>query len=189
MKSKPQNPAFLRRFFVKYHDASGYFHYDLRLEYEGVLRSWALPKGLSYYPGDHCEAIEVEDHRREYGPFEGVHPSGTIMLWDRGMWEPYPECIDINACLQKGILRFILAGEKLKGGWTLTGSDCQKRNGRSVWTISKNPDSFARSEDAPSILEEAPNSVLKNRRTLKEIERDWHQGKKLPPSEPTLFEM
>jgi bifunctional non-homologous end joining protein LigD len=187
MQSKPQNSVFLRRFFVKYHDASGYLHYDFRLEFEGVLLSWALPKGLSYYPGDRYEAIEVEDHRVENGIFEGVHPSGTIMLWDRGMWQPQPECIDIGACMQKGILRFVLGGEKLKGGWTLIRDENPKRNGRAVWTISKDADSFARNADAPSILEEAPNSVLKKRRTLKEIERDWNPDKNPPPAEPTLF--
>lgn len=186
MEIPPHKLALHRRpFYVKLHDARGYLHYDLRLEFERVLLSWALPKGMSYDPGVRCDAIEVEDHRREYGAFEGVHESGTIMLWDRGMWEPHSECVDVSACLRKGVLRFTLYGEKLKGGWMLTRTR-SSQNTRTVWKISKEPDSFARSKDARSILEEAPYSVSTGR-TLEEIERDWGQGQGKGKSGPTLF--
>lgn len=177
-----------RRLFVKYHSAAGYLHYDLRLEYLGVLLSWALPDGLSYYPNDRCKAIEVDDHRKEYGMFEGVRERDTIMLWDRGLWEPEPECGDINACLRKGELRFVLYGAKLKGSWTLTRNPWQQKNGRAIWTISKNSDPFARVQDAMSILDEAPYSVISGK-TLEEIRRTWGITRKGPRSESTLFEM
>ena len=182
-------PAFSRRLvYVKQHDMPGNPHFDLRLEYDGALRSWALRQGVSYYPGDRYEAIEVDDHRKEYGTFEGVHPTGTIMLWDRGMWEPAPDCIDSDACLRKGILRFTLYGEKLKGGWTLTRTPRQTRGGRAIWLISKNLDSFARGRDAISIMEEAPCSVASGL-SMEEIRRTWGISKKRPRSESTLFEL
>lgn len=181
--------AFARRLvYVKHHDMPGNPHFDLRLEFEGTLRSWALRKGVSYYPGDHYEAIEVDDHRKEYGAFEGVHPTGTIMLWDRGTWEAEPDCIDVGACLRKGVLKFTLYGEKLKGSWTLTRSSRQKKSGRPIWAIGKNHDSFARSENAISIMDEAPYSVASGK-TMEEIRRSWGTSKKLPHSESTLFEM
>lgn len=177
--------AFSRqRLFLKYHDAGGYLHYDMRLEYLGVLLSWALPDGLSYYPGDRYEAIEVDDHRKEYGAFEGVRERDTIMLWDRGTWEPEPDCVDISASLRKGVLKFLLDGEKLKGSWTLTRTSRQKKSGRVIWIISKNPDSFSRSQDAMSIMDEQPYSVV-SKKTMDEIRRSG--GKKGPRSEPTLF--
>lgn len=177
-----------RRVYVKQHDMPGNPHFDLRLEYEGILRSWALRQGMSYYPGDRYEAIEVDDHRKEYGKFEGVHPTGTIMLWDLGLWEPEPDCIDINACLRKGVLRFTLYGEKLKGGWTLTKTSRQTKSGRTIWMVSKNLDSFARSKDALSIMEEAPYSVASGL-SMEEIRRTWGISKKKPRSESTLFEL
>ncbi|HVU46400.1 MAG TPA: DNA polymerase ligase N-terminal domain-containing protein [Terracidiphilus sp.] len=179
--------AFSRRpLFVKYHDAGGYLHYDLRLEYQGVLLSWALPDGLSYYPNDRYEAIEVDDHRKEYGAFEGVRERDTVMLWDRGMWES--EQVDIGACLRKGVLRFSLYGEKLKGRWTLTRSLRQKSNGRVIWAICKDADAFARSQNAISIMDEAPYSVISGK-TMEEIRQSWGTGRKGPHSELTLFEM
>jgi bifunctional non-homologous end joining protein LigD len=84
------------------------------------MLSWALPNGVSYDPNDRYDAIQVDDHRKEYGPFEGVRERDTIMLSDRGMWAQSPKCIDIDACLRQGVLKFEPYGDRLKGGWALT---------------------------------------------------------------------
>lgn len=107
-------------FCVQKHLAS-HLHYDLRLEYKGVLLSWAVPKGPSLDPQMKRLAVEVEDHPRDYGSFEGIIPSGygagIVLLWDRGTWLPQG---DIALMLEKGHLSFQLHGEKLKGGFSLT---------------------------------------------------------------------
>src|ERR1041385_1396263 len=114
---------------MKKHDATS-LHYDLRLEWNGRLLSWALPDGPSCNATVIREATEMEDHRSEYASFEGLHETGTIMLWDRGTWEPYPECEDIEKSLRKGILRFTLHGEKLIGDWTLIRISTARDEGR-----------------------------------------------------------
>jgi bifunctional non-homologous end joining protein LigD len=107
-------------FCVQKHLAS-HLHYDLRLEWNGVLLSWAVPRGPSINPADKRLAMHVEDHPIEYGTFEGVIPegygAGIVMLWDRGTWQP--EAQDVGAALRKGDLKFKLDGFKLKGSWVL----------------------------------------------------------------------
>ena len=107
-------------FCVQKHLAS-HLHYDLRLEWNGVLLSWAVPKGSSIDPRDKRLAMHVEDHPLEYGMFEGVIPdgygAGIVLLWDHGSWEPEVE--DVDAALRKGDLKFRLHGYKLKGSWVL----------------------------------------------------------------------
>lgn len=180
----------LQPLFVKKHEGA-LLHYDLRLGYNGVVISFLLPEGPSYCPRDACKAIEMEDHRREYAGFEGVigpgrYGAGILMLWDRGMWKPCPGYSDVDACIHNGLLKMTFYGERLKGDWTLTRRDGYRKDGPgTVWTFIKEPDAFARSKDARSILEELPNSVSTGR-TLVEIERDWIDGKKREP-EPTLF--
>jgi bifunctional non-homologous end joining protein LigD len=180
-----------RLFVVKKHDATR-LHYDLRLGHRGVLLSWAIPDGPSYWPGYPREAIEVEDHRRENAFFEGVIPegygAGTVMVWDWGTWEPRPGYTDVDASLRNGLLKFTLEGEKLKGNWILArvfrlgGS---RRN--PVWMLTKEEDSFARSESAMNILEEAPNSIA-TRKTLEEIADDWSRGRRKNKLQGKLFD-
>src|SRR6186997_1531252 len=112
-----------RAFVIQKHAAS-HLHYDFRLELNGVLLSWAVPKGPSLDPADKRLAMHVEDHPLEYGTFEGVIPpkqygSGTVLLWDRGHWIPDG---DAEAGYRKGKLKFTLHGEKLRGGWVLVKS-------------------------------------------------------------------
>ena len=134
-------------FCVQKHLAS-HLHYDFRLEYKGVLLSWAVPKGPSLNPKDKRLAMRVEDHPLEYGDFEGVIPegygAGIVMLWDRGRWEPQVE--DVDAALDKGDVKFILHGVKLKGSWVLVrtrsgpiGAGAQSRS----WLLIKHRDQWA----------------------------------------------
>src|ERR1700739_1300264 len=101
--------------FVIQKHAATRLHYDFRLGWNGVLKSWAVAKGPSYYVGDKRLAVQVEDHPMEYGGFEGIIPKGqygggTVMVWDRGTWEPHE---DVDAGLKKGSLKFTLHGEKM----------------------------------------------------------------------------
>jgi bifunctional non-homologous end joining protein LigD len=145
-------------FCVQKHLAS-HLHYDFRLEYKGVLLSWAVPKGPSLDPKTKRLAMHVEDHPIEYGTFEGVIPSGygagIVMLWDQGTWKP--ETDDVDAALKKGDLKFTLDGYKLKGSWVLvrTGGRWGGGDGRS-WLLIKHKDEWAGELD---ITEFAPRSV------------------------------
>src|SRR5476651_1051176 len=108
------------RFVIQKHEATR-LHYDFRLELNGAFRSWAVTRGPSIDPAEKRLAVEVEDHPLDYGDFEGTIPKGqygggAVMLWDRGFWKPEG---DPDKMLAKGDLKFVLAGEKLKGGWVL----------------------------------------------------------------------
>lgn len=178
-------------FAIKKHDATR-LHYDLRLEWNWVLLSWAIPEGPSYYPEDKREAIQVEDHSREYAGFEGIIPAGRrgagiVMLWDVGTWEPQSGHAAVDAALRNGCLKFTMHGQKIKGNWTLVRKTGKDGNGPgSLWLLSKDPDEHARASHEPSILEEAPNSVSTNR-TLADIDRDWVKGKSKNGSQAKLF--
>lgn len=173
-----------RAYAMKKHLATR-LHYDLRMEWNGVLLSWALPEGPCCRAGVLCEAIEMEDHRVANLLFEGVHETGPIMLWDRGTWEPHPESNDIESCLRKGILRFTLYGEKLKGGWIL--SRTNRNAPRPIWTLSKLADAFAESTTDKSILEKQPNSISSGR-TMEEIVRDWTRPRNKYERQTKLFD-
>jgi bifunctional non-homologous end joining protein LigD len=151
------------RYVIQKHAAS-HLHYDFRLELHGVLLSWAVPKGPSLDSSVRRLAMHVEDHPLEYGGFEGTIPQGeygggTVMLWDRGTWEPVG---DAEKAYRSGKLKFILHGEKLSGGWALfkiRGSYASKQN-ENAWLLLKEKDKFAKPETKGSITEEEPLSVL-----------------------------
>jgi bifunctional non-homologous end joining protein LigD len=157
-RAKKKAPLF---FCVQKHLAS-HLHYDLRLEHNGVLLSWAVPKGPSLDPSVKRFAAHVEDHPLEYGTFEGVIPegygAGVVMLWDQGTWEP--ESPDIDAALAKGDLKFTLDGYKLKGSWVLVRTRGYAREGQKAqgpsWLLIKHRDEWSGDLD---ITEFAPLSV------------------------------
>jgi len=161
------------RFFCVQKHLASHLHYDFRLEHNGVLLSWAIPKGPSLNPKDKRLAMKVEDHPFDYGEFEGVIPegygAGIVMLWDRGTWTP--ESDDVDAALKKGDLKFTLDGYKLKGSWVLvrTGGrpappSGERKSGRwgdprgdaRSWLLIKHRDDWAGELD---ITEFAPKSV------------------------------
>jgi bifunctional non-homologous end joining protein LigD len=161
-------------FCVQKHAAS-HLHYDFRLGWNGVLKSWAIAKGPSYVVADKRLAVQVEDHPMEYGGFEGVIPKGqygggTVMIWDQGTWEPQPAYPDVDAGLRTGSLKFILHGTKLKGKWALirmhgkSGGSEAKPN----WLLIKEHDDFERSASAPAVTDAEPNSVVTGR-SIEEI--------------------
>lgn len=168
--------------FVIQKHAATRLHYDFRLELNGVLLSWAVPKGPSLDPNDKRLAMHVEDHPLEYGEFEGIIPpkqygAGTVMLWDRGIWIPKEDPV---AGYKKGKLKFELHGEKLQGGWTLVKSHGSKYGGDKAWLLFKEDDEYARTGAEAQIVDSRPNSV-KTQRSLKQIAADpgrvWHSNK------------
>ncbi len=155
-------------FVIQKHAASR-LHYDFRLGWNGVLKSWAVPKGPSYVPREKHLAAQVEDHPIEYGGFEGTIPAdnyggGTVMVWDTGTWEPQPGHTDVDAGLRDGSLKFTLHGEKMKGKWALVrmGGKAAKE-AKPNWLLIKEHDEFERSEGEPEITVEMPDSVITGR--------------------------
>jgi bifunctional non-homologous end joining protein LigD len=151
-------PGRYPRFVVQKHAASR-LHYDLRLEVDGVFKSWAVTKGPSPDPSDKRLAVEVEDHPLDYGDFEGTIPKGeygggTVMLWDRGFWTPEGKT-DPSRALRAGELKFSLAGKKLKGGWVLVR---MQRKGERVkgknWLLIKHRDGFEHEGDASLLAQD-----------------------------------
>jgi DNA ligase D-like protein (predicted 3'-phosphoesterase) len=148
-------PAEYRRFVIQKHAASR-LHYDLRLEVDGVFKSWAVTKGPSLDPRDRRLAVEVEDHPLDYGDFEGTIPQreyggGTVMLWDRGFWVT-DDGGDPQPALRKGELKFTLAGEKLQGSWVLVRMRNDRERGRSQrnnWLLIKHRDGPEREAGEP----------------------------------------
>ncbi|MGE5179891.1 MAG: DNA ligase D [Bacteroidota bacterium] len=171
------------RFVIQKHAASR-LHYDFRLELGGVLKSWAVPKGPSLDPEDKRLAVMVEDHPIEYGGFEGTIPKGqygggTVLLWDRGTWEPQG---DAEAGLRKGHLAFTLHGEKLQGAFHLLRmSGDEGKN----WLLVKRSDEWARSGGRGEIVSERPESVSSGR-SIEEIAgakrpRVWNSNREPEP--------
>jgi bifunctional non-homologous end joining protein LigD len=161
-------PSKRRRFVIQKHDASR-LHYDLRLEDDGVFKSWAVTKGPSLDPHDKRLAVEVEDHPLDYGDFEGTIPKGqygggTVQLWDRGYWESD----DPKGGYKKGDLKFTLHGDKLHGSWVLVRMRNDRNGGkRTNWLLIKHRDEFAKEGKANNILD-ADRSVASGR-TMEQI--------------------
>ncbi|WP_029079077.1 DNA ligase D [Bradyrhizobium sp. th.b2] len=148
-------PGKLRRFVIQKHDATR-LHYDFRLEFDGVFKSWAVTRGPSLDPHDKRLAVEVEDHPLDYGDFEGTIPEGqygggTVQLWDRGTWESD----DPERGFRKGDLKFTLHGDKLNGSWVLVRMKNDRFGGkRTNWLLIKHRDEFAVDSNGEAILEE-----------------------------------
>jgi len=172
------------RYYIQRHDATR-LHYDFRLELEGVLKSWAVPKGPSLDPADKRLAMQTEDHPLEYGEFEGVIPekqygAGEVLLWDKGAWTP--EDKDPIAALEKGRLHFRLDGEKLHGSWILTRTS--RGDEKPSWLLIKRHDDEAR--EGSDITAERPDSVKQPPKKAKRAKRAAELPQFVTPQLATL---
>lgn len=154
------------RFVVQHHMARRE-HYDLRLEWNDVLLSWAVPKGPSYNTHDKRLAVRVEDHPLDYRNFEGTIPKGeygggTVMLWDEGYWEPYG---DVDHGLREGMLKFVLKGRRLKGNWALVRFEAKEGETKETWLLLKEKDEYTETVDGISEF----TASIRTGRTMTEI--------------------
>ncbi|MCY1745292.1 DNA ligase D [Ensifer sp. SL37] len=165
-------PANRLRFIIQKHDATR-LHYDLRLELDGVFKSWAVTKGPSLDPHDKRLAVEVEDHPLDYGDFEGTIPKGqygggTVMLWDRGYWEPEGNKSPEEA-LERGDFKFVLQGKRLNGSFVLVRIRNDRDGGkRTNWLLIKHHDDHSVEQNGAAILDENMTSVASGR-TMEQI--------------------
>ncbi len=161
-----------KRIFVVQKHAARQLHYDFRLEMDGVLKSWAVPKGPSLDPSSKRLAVHVEDHPLEYAEFEGTVPAGeygggTVMVWDTGSWQPIG---DERTGYTQGALKFTLQGKKLRGSWALVrmknrpGGKERSEN----WLLIKERDEVAKTGPDAEITARMPDSALTGR-TMEEI--------------------
>jgi bifunctional non-homologous end joining protein LigD len=172
-KTKPSKRL---RFVIQKHAATR-LHYDFRLELDGVFLSWAVTKGPSLDPADRRLAVQTEDHPLDYGDFEGTIPKGqygggTVMLWDRGYWEPEG---DPRAMLKKGDLKFTLDGERLKGSFVLVRMKRREREKRDNWLLIKHRDGWAVEEEGDFLVMGETTSVASGR-SMEEIEAGKGKG-------------
>ena len=164
-------PSDRLRFVIQKHAATR-LHYDLRLEWDGVFRSWAVTRGPSLDPHQRRLAVEVEDHPLDYGDFEGTIPEGqygggTVMLWDRGYWAAQGS-LSVEAQLKKGHLTAVFAGERMKGAWHLVRIERDReRSKRTSWLLIKAHDGFERDGDDDRFLKERETSVASGRTMAK----------------------
>jgi bifunctional non-homologous end joining protein LigD len=173
-------------YYIQRH-AARRLHYDFRLELEGVLKSWAVPKGPSLDPGEKRLAVQTEDHPLEYGEFEGVIPekqygAGEVLLWDKGTWTPMDR--DPALALKRGRLHFRLAGEKLHGEFILT--RMREENGKQQWLLIKRDDDEAR-RDEPDITLERPESVKRAPKRAAKAKKAEALPQFIAPMLATLF--
>jgi bifunctional non-homologous end joining protein LigD len=182
---RSRGEAVARQFVVQKHAASR-LHYDFRLELDGVLKSWAVPKGPSLDPADRRLAVHTEDHPMDYGGFEGVIPEGeygggTVLLWDRGTWLPVG---DPRKGYRTGRLSFVLEGEKLRGGWKLVRTGTGDQGKKESWLLIKEKDEAARPGAGDEALAKQPLSVASGR-GLEEIAaapgRAWRTSRGAEP--------
>ncbi|HTW52798.1 MAG TPA: DNA ligase D [Stellaceae bacterium] len=181
--------------FVIQKHAARRLHYDFRLELDGVLKSWAIPKGPSLDPHEKRLAVEVEDHPLDYGGFEGIIPQGqygggTVLLWDRGTWEPLEA--DPEVSLAKGMLKFALNGDKLHGHWMLVRLKRRPRDRTNNWLLVKERDEAAIPGSGSAVVDELTESV-ESHRTIDDIaaarDRVWHsKGSETPGEERSAEE-
>src|SRR5436309_4440144 len=172
--------------FVVQKHAARRLHYDFRLELDGVLKSWAIPKGPSLDPGEKRLAVHVEDHPLNYGGFEGVIPEGqygggTVLLWDRGSWTP--EGDDPVEAYRKGALKFRLDGKKLHGHWALVrmgGKAAHERHEN--WLLIKERDDEAVPDSDTALVDDNPLSVATGR-SIDTIPAHRDRAREAPPGE------
>jgi len=174
-------------FVIQKHHAS-HLHYDFRLEMEGVLKSWAIPKGPSYDPGTKRLAMMTEDHPYDYASFEGVIPDGNygagkVIIWDEGQWEFIEPGDDPVKALKSGKLTFKLYGKKMFGEWALVRIHGHGKSDRgNEWLLLKHRDGFA--SETVDVTEVAPLSVVSNR-DVEELgggDREWESNRSAPLS-------
>ena len=177
LPARPARKAAPKLQFVIQKHAASHLHFDLRLELDGVMKSWAVPKGPSLDPAVKRLAVEVEDHPIEYNSFEGIIPEGeygggTVMVWDRGTYSyagpPTRDPIEaLRRGYEKGELKFVLHGRRLKGAWVLVRTRRDPR-GRSQWLLIKQRDEYA--EPGSDVVARYQRSVV-SRRTMEGIAR------------------
>ncbi len=167
-KSPSSNPDAAKHPFCIQKHAATRLHYDFRLGWNGVLKSWACAKGPSYNVKDRRLAVEVEDHPMEYGGFEGIIPAGqygggTVMLWDQGTWAPQPGHEDVDAGLRSGQLKFTMDGTKMHGKWALIRMALRPKETKPSWLLIKEHDDFERPPEVPAVTDAEPDSVITGR--------------------------
>jgi bifunctional non-homologous end joining protein LigD len=181
--------------FVIQKHAASHLHYDFRLGWNGVLKSWACAKGPSYSTKDRRLAVQVEDHPMEYGGFEGIIPKGqygggTVMVWDQGTWWPQPGHENVDAGLRDGSLKFEMDGTKIHGKWTLIRMNGKAANeSKPNWLLLKEHDKYEQPADAEPITESAPNSAV-TKRSLDQIaaqeDHVWQSNKTAYLRDPSI---
>lgn len=191
-------PAGARLRFVIQKHAASRLHYDFRLELDGTLKSWAVPKGPSLDPAHKRLAVHVEDHPLDYASFEGIIPAkqygaGTVLLWDQGYWDPHG---DAQADYRRGRLKFTLHGEKLQGMWNLVRMGGRQEAGKENWLLIKEKDAEARRGTQGRVTDRLTTSVASGRSLEAIASGDhavWHSNrssatttKKRPASRPAL---
>jgi bifunctional non-homologous end joining protein LigD len=186
--TKTSEPAGARKqarkgngYLIQKHEAR-HLHFDFRLEFEGVLKSWAIPRGPSMDPGDKRLAVRTEDHPIEYGSFEGSIPKGqygggTVMLWDQGTWEPIE---DPQEGFKEGKLKFFVHGKRLQGGFALVRlrSDTGRKQGKENWLLIKEKDEHARPGEGGDLIESQLTSIQSGleMEEIAEEQPEWHSN-------------
>ncbi|GGY71809.1 ATP-dependent DNA ligase [Cellvibrio zantedeschiae] len=160
-KSKGKKTAHALKFVIQKHDARR-LHYDFRLEIDGTLKSWAIPKGPSLDPKEKRLAVHVEDHPLSYASFEGSIPhgqygGGDVIVWDQGIWQPYDDPVEAH---KNGKLKFTLIGEKLAGDWTLVRTNLRGNGDKEQWLLIKERDESARPAEEYDVVTALPQSVV-----------------------------